>query len=84
MTVWIVGKYYKSRRGPFATRRVWEFMGVFETEAEAVAACRAAWYFVAPATLGETLPEHMITWPGCYYPFYRSADQVEPSEHKGG
>jgi hypothetical protein len=46
----------------------WEFQGVFDSEELALAACRAASYFIAPATLNESLPDETEAWPGSYYP----------------
>ena len=60
MKVWIVGQY----RAPS-----WDFQGVFSTEEKAVAACRDANYFVAPAELDAEVPHQLEpAWPGAYYP----------------
>jgi len=64
--LWVVGQY----RGEAEDgRRVWDFQGVFESEVDAVKACRTDQYFIAPVVLGESLPHELMTeWPGVYYP----------------
>lgn len=64
MKVWIVGQY----KGTFEGHTAWEFSGVFNSEADAVAACRDTSYFVGPAEIGEATPDERESWPGCYYP----------------
>lgn len=65
MELWIVGKW---------TGAGWEFQGVFDSEAKAVAACAGQpHYFVGPVTLNDTLPDEPVNWPGVFYP-------VSPSE----
>ncbi len=59
--LWIVGK-----RNAFG----WEFMGVFDSEEKAVAACRTLKYFVGPAKLNEQLPDETNKWKGAYYPLW--------------
>lgn len=59
--LWIVGQW--------KAEGVWEFAGVFDSEAAARDACRDETYFVGPAVLNERLPhESMTEWPGAYYP----------------
>lgn len=43
-------------------------MGVFETEAEAVAACSERHHFVGPVTLGEAIPKGPREWPNARFP----------------
>lgn len=56
----------------------WQFIGLFATEKEAVAACLTSKYFVAPATVGEIAPNERTEWPGCYYPIvkHEGSDEV--------
>jgi len=62
--MWIAGKVTKHE----ASGYVWEFVGVFSTEAKAVAACRTADHFVAPCGLNEQATEKKTPWPDAYYP----------------
>ena len=63
MDLWIVGKRLDQETS------AWEFMGVFDTEGAAVAACVADDCFVGPAVLNKALPwETQDEWPGAYYP----------------
>jgi hypothetical protein len=64
-TLWIVGQH---------TGAGWEFQGLFATEEQAVGACRASSYFVAPARLGEHLPHESHEWIGAYYPLAAEED----------
>lgn len=61
--LWIVGKSLDGGTGD-----AWEFQGVFDTEMEAIVACRADEYFIGPVTLNESLPHEAAEWPGAYYP----------------
>jgi hypothetical protein len=64
MKLWICGQWrLGSRIGP-----VWDFQGIFSTEALAVAACLDETYFIGPATVDEPLPGDASPWPGHYYP----------------
>lgn len=47
---------------------IWEFQGVFDTKQKAVAACRDARYFVAPATLNLASPDEKTVWAGAFNP----------------
>ena len=69
MSVWIIGK----RVADVHEGVVWEFQGVCESEAEAVAACEGyPNWFVAPAQIGEILPDETAGgWPGLYFPAER-------------
>jgi hypothetical protein len=64
MNLWIVGKWEGEG---------WEFQGVFDDRDKAIAACRTRWYFVAPATLNETLPAEREVWPAVFYPIAEAA-----------
>lgn len=46
----------------------WEFVGVFETEEKAVAACLTGMYFVGPTELDKAFPHETVLWKGAYYP----------------
>jgi hypothetical protein len=59
--VWIVGKY----NGP---DKLWEFQGVFSSEAKASAACIDWNWFYGPAKINDPLPTKAQGWPGCTYP----------------
>jgi hypothetical protein len=64
--LWAVGQYRGETEG--VANIAWDLQGVFETEQEAVDACRNENYFVGPVTLGLALPDDALEWPGCYYP----------------
>ena len=57
-----------------ATDKSWEFMGLFATEPEAVAACTTDQMFVGPTAVGECWPDETIEWPGAYYPLLAESD----------
>jgi hypothetical protein len=63
-TVWIVGRF----AGRCAEGVAWDFQGVFDTEAQAQAACRDSWYFIAPAEVNRSLPDATEIWPRARYP----------------
>jgi len=44
------------------------FQGVFDSEDNAINACRTELYCVCPATLNESLPNELTTWEGAWYP----------------
>jgi hypothetical protein len=46
---------------------VWEVMGIFASEPEALAACRPG-EWIGPATVGERFEEATVEWPNAYYP----------------
>ena len=46
----------------------WEFMGVFDTREQAVAACKGEYCFVGPIELNREVSGEAIVWPGVYYP----------------
>lgn len=57
--VWIVGR--DDDEGG------WQFLGVFSTEAAAVARCTKPEYdFVGPVELDAVLPEEVLVWPGAF------------------
>jgi hypothetical protein len=53
---------------------VWRFVGVFDKEADAVACCIDANYFVAPAKKNRRFPTNIDVWPGTKFP--RKLDDV--------
>jgi len=62
----------------------WQFVGVFDSEEKAVAACKTNQYFVASYTVNEAAPEETRPMPGCYYPltekdmfFFRTPEELE-------
>ena len=62
MKLWIVGQWV----GPSLDH--WQFQGVFDEEALAVAACELETYFVAPAQLNVSITRESVDWVGLYYP----------------
>lgn len=60
--LWIVGRINPENH------REWDFMGVFDSEPVAIAACLNENYFVAPIVLNHYTPDETIEWPGLYYP----------------
>ncbi len=63
--IWICGQV----RAETPDGVVWDFQGVFASREQAVAACRDANYFVAPASFGVSFPhELMADWPEGEYP----------------
>lgn len=67
--LWIVGKRI--------TATEWEFQGVFDSQEQAVAACRSDDYFIGPATLNEAITDEREDWPGCYYPTLEDAPAID-------
>jgi len=57
----------RTHDGDSHTVHEWEFQGVFDSEAKAVAACRTEAWFVMPCKLNEELPAETMVAPG-YYP----------------
>ena len=43
-------------------------IALFETEAEALKACKALTYFVGPVEVGRELPQQPCAWAGAYWP----------------
>ena len=61
-TLWLVGQY---RSGTCPTV-VWDFQGIFSTEAAAEDACRSDTYFVMPVQLDMPVPDEPIEGPARY------------------
>ena len=53
----------------------WEFMGLFTSEADAVASCTTDQMFVGPTAVGERWPDETIEWPGAYYPRLEESEE---------
>lgn len=67
MKLWIAGKRTSDPDG-------WEFQGIFDSEALAVAACLTRDYFIGPAELNLALPDERAEyWPGCRFPLAEPA-----------
>lgn len=47
--------------------RVFEVMGAFASEADALVSCRAG-EWIGPLQMGKRLPDEPVEWPGAYYP----------------
>ena len=62
MKLWVVGK---NKQHEIVG---WEFMGIFDSEDKAIAACKNKHYFVGEAILNQDLTDEKIEWPGAYYP----------------
>jgi hypothetical protein len=67
MKLWIVGKIGEK------PEQQWEFQGVFDSEARAVAACIDWRDFVGPVTLNFIVPHETEVWPNSFYPITRTA-----------
>ena len=63
MNVWCCGKVVSADD--------WEFVGVFDCEEKAVAACKTVYYFVGKTTMNEELPSERVPWEGAYYPLQK-------------
>ena len=51
--------------------KIWELLGVYDSEKKAVQACTEWWDCVAPVELNKTFPHESIVWKGLYYPLAR-------------
>lgn len=51
-----------------------ELLGVFKSEAEAVAVCAVGEDFVGPAVIGVDVSAHRGPWPGAYRPSCEDRD----------
>lgn len=69
--LWVVGQVFA---GPLLSQ--WAFQGVFDSEEAAIAACRDAHYFIAPAVLNASRPHENEQWDGAYFP-------RDPNETRG-
>jgi hypothetical protein len=52
---------------------VWDCVGVFSSEARALAVCLDENYFIGPVKLNQEIPVEM--WPGCRYPMAKRVRQ---------
>ncbi len=57
-----------------AESRAMEFMGVFDSEPLAIAACTAPAHMVGPVVLNERLPDGPLEWPSAFYPLEAPAE----------
>ena len=66
MKLWIVGKF----TGQTVDDKEWEFQGVFDSKALALAACEGhPLYFVGPVLLNDVRPDETEkNWVGAFYP----------------
>lgn len=72
--LWIMGKYVaEDSNGNIA----WEFMGVFDSEDAAVAACTEWEHFIGPGMLNERLSDETVPWDGLYYPIAKAQGAYE-------
>lgn len=71
MDVWIAGELDErdTEIANDAPKR-WQFVGVFDTEEKANAACVAKLFFMAPIEMNWSCPRECTEWPGCVYPRY--------------
>lgn len=60
-TLWICG-HLSSEEGD------WEFIGVFDSEAQAIEACTDENYFIGPTELNVRHADAPQPWPGAYIP----------------
>lgn len=65
MELWVCGKVRKVYTEKLV---VWDLQGVFDSETQAVNACKTDQHFVGPVLLNEELPEEGVQWPGAYFP----------------
>ncbi len=68
--MWIVGEH----RQQIGDDVAWDFVGIFDTEAAAVAACTKWEHFVGPVALNVRLSDERHEWDGCYYPLARQSE----------
>ena len=53
---------------------IWDILGIFDTEDQAVDACYDISCFVGPVELNKSFPREIIEWPGCWYPFNQEGE----------
>lgn len=77
--LWIVGKTTGCE-----CDKDWEFGGIFETEELAIRACFNDYYFIAPVSLNELIPDETQKWEGCYYPLLqdRNGNPIEEDKEE--
>lgn len=63
-TLWVVGQYRFGDTGAV----VWDLQGVFSARDQAVAACKAPNWFIAPIKLDQPLPEKTEVMPDVEWP----------------
>ncbi len=52
----------------------WEFVGIFDSEALGLDACRSEDHFIAPATMNEDIGDESEYFPECRYPLRERHD----------
>lgn len=70
--LWVVGQI-KGKQ----SAGVWEFQGIFDSEAKAEAACRNPRYFMLPAMLNEEIPDETVMPTDARYPAYEQLPEDE-------
>jgi hypothetical protein len=63
MTLHVVGKIASDEKF-----REWEFIGVFDSEEKALAACRTPDHFIGSATMNLDVGDDLVEWPRFRYP----------------
>ena len=69
--VWIMGQIKSDEE-----YKRWEFMGIFTTEAKAIAACTTERHFIGPAGVNVRQSDDTLKWEGAYYPL-RAAEETD-------
>jgi hypothetical protein len=59
-TYWLVGQFRKETPDGV----IWDFQGIFQSESQAVEACRDENYFVAPVVLDCEIEHEKVRWDG--------------------
>ena len=77
-TIWLAVQVF----GEDDESRQWtmEIVGAFETEGEAIKACKAENYCIGPLTLGKVSAIETAEWPGAYYPLAMGESKAEQGD----
>ena len=77
-TIWLAVQVF----GEDDESRQWtmEIVGAFETEGEAIKACKAENYCIGPLTLGKVSAIETVDWPGAYYPLTMDENTAEQGD----
>ena len=70
--LWAVGQF---RREADDGLSIWDFQGIFTSEAKAVDACQGPKWYVWPVNADEELPERPFSAVGAYYPLATEAEE---------
>lgn len=76
MKLWVCGKV---RRAYSERSVVWDIIGIFDSETQAVKTCKTEKHFVGPVPLNKNLGEKGVRWPGVYFPC-KTASHKEPKQ----